>query len=270
MARYTLFWNVESLPSISSAGVVGDDFAQRLHPGPLALGEILQHVVLHQLLVARMADAHAHAPIVVADMRGDRAQAVVAGIAAACFQSHLAGRQFEPRRETPRRLPPRACRNAPLRPPRVPICSCKCRAAAIEFSRRRSRLRPPRLGIAAAMARCRGAAIACTAMKPILWRLPAYCSPGLPRPTKSSMASPPSRGEIRERGGLIRAPPHFLSDFAGAAAARAARGRSATGAAPGAPQALHREPHLRRRAPRPRQPRQRQRQRRQQPLRRRP
>ena len=86
-------------------GIVGDDVAQRLDPGPFALGEILQHVGFHQILVAGMADADAHAAIVVADMRGDRAQAVVAGIAAAGFHPHFAGRQFEPRRETPRRRP---------------------------------------------------------------------------------------------------------------------------------------------------------------------
>ena len=29
-----------------------------------------------------------------------------------------------------------------------------------------------------------------TAMKPMLWRLPEYLSPGLPRPTKSVIADP--------------------------------------------------------------------------------
>ena len=50
-------------------GIVGDDVAQRLDPRPLALGEIVQHVGVHQLLDARMTDADAHAAIVVADMR---------------------------------------------------------------------------------------------------------------------------------------------------------------------------------------------------------
>src|SRR3569833_547137 len=57
-------------------------------------------------------------------------------------------------------------------------------------------------------------AIASTAMKPTLWRLPAYFAPGLPRPTKSSMAStaraPPYVDLEREEG--ADAPPHFLSD----------------------------------------------------------
>ncbi len=76
------------------AGIVGDDVAQRLDPGPLALGEILQHVGFHQFLVAGMADAKAHAAIVVADMLGDRTQAIVAGIAAAELHPNFAGRQF--------------------------------------------------------------------------------------------------------------------------------------------------------------------------------
>src|SRR4026207_126562 len=37
------------------------------------------------------------------------------------------------------------------------------------------------------------AAIASTAMKPTLWRLSAYCAPGLPRPTKSFIASSSSQ-----------------------------------------------------------------------------
>ncbi len=41
-----------------------------------------------------MADAQAHAAIVVADVLGDRAQPVVAGIAAADLDPHFAGRQF--------------------------------------------------------------------------------------------------------------------------------------------------------------------------------
>ena len=51
--------------------------------------------MLHQILVAGMTDADAHAAILVADMRADRAQSVVAGDAAADFDPHLAGRQFD-------------------------------------------------------------------------------------------------------------------------------------------------------------------------------
>ncbi len=42
-----------------------------------------------------MADPDAHAPIVVADMGGDRAQPVVAGAAAAGLDPHLAGREID-------------------------------------------------------------------------------------------------------------------------------------------------------------------------------
>jgi hypothetical protein len=45
----------------------------------LALGEIAEHIVFDQILVAGMTDADAHAPVIVADMLADRAQAVMTG-----------------------------------------------------------------------------------------------------------------------------------------------------------------------------------------------
>ena len=51
--------------------------------------------MLHHILVAGMADADAHAAIIVADMLGDRAQAVMAGNAAADFDPDLAGRKID-------------------------------------------------------------------------------------------------------------------------------------------------------------------------------
>src|SRR5256885_17193193 len=42
-----------------------------------------------------MTDPQPHAPILVADMRGDRAQPVVTGDAPADLDAHLGGRQFE-------------------------------------------------------------------------------------------------------------------------------------------------------------------------------
>src|SRR5262249_20537323 len=51
--------------------------------------------VVHELLDAGMTDAEPHPAIVVADMRGDRAQAVVTGDAAADFHSHFPRRQLE-------------------------------------------------------------------------------------------------------------------------------------------------------------------------------
>ncbi len=47
------------------------------------------------VLRAWMADAEAHALILVFDMRGDRAQAVVAGIAATGLHPHFPRREFD-------------------------------------------------------------------------------------------------------------------------------------------------------------------------------
>ena len=60
------------LAAADQIGVVGEDRDQRIDPAALALGKIAQHVMLHHILVAGMADADAHPPIVVADMLGDR------------------------------------------------------------------------------------------------------------------------------------------------------------------------------------------------------
>ena len=61
----------------------------------LALSEIAQHVALHQRLVARMADAEADSAVLVAAMGGDRAQAVMAGIAAADLHAEFRRRKIE-------------------------------------------------------------------------------------------------------------------------------------------------------------------------------
>src|SRR5690348_6975051 len=42
------------------AGSVGDRLAQRRHPRAVVLGEIRQHVVVHELLDAGMTDAEPH------------------------------------------------------------------------------------------------------------------------------------------------------------------------------------------------------------------
>src|SRR6266436_10374882 len=76
-------------------GVIGNRFAERRDPGAVALGEIGQYVTVHQFLDAGVADPEPHPAIVVADMRGDRTQTVVAGNAAADLDAHLARRQFE-------------------------------------------------------------------------------------------------------------------------------------------------------------------------------
>ena len=61
---------------------VGHRAADRLDPGHLRLGEVAQHEIVHERLVAGMADAEPHPPVFVADMGGDRTQAVVPGVAA--------------------------------------------------------------------------------------------------------------------------------------------------------------------------------------------
>ena len=95
MARWTLFWKLASWPFTSRPALSAMMSHQRLDPGPLVLGEVLEHVMLHHLLDAGMADADAHAAIIVADMRGDRAQPVVAGDAAAGLDPHLGGREVD-------------------------------------------------------------------------------------------------------------------------------------------------------------------------------
>src|SRR5271166_947537 len=74
---------------------VGDRRADRLDPVHLRLGEIAQHEIMDERLVAGMADAEPYAAVVVADMGGDRAQAVVARVAAADLDPHLGGREVE-------------------------------------------------------------------------------------------------------------------------------------------------------------------------------
>src|SRR5262249_30748089 len=50
---------------------------------------------VHHLLHAWMTDAEAHALVVIADMRADRAQSVMTRDAAAGLHPHLAGRQLD-------------------------------------------------------------------------------------------------------------------------------------------------------------------------------
>ena len=112
-------------------------------------------MAVHQILAARMADADAHALVVIADMRADRAQAVVARDAAADLHAHLGGRQLDlvvEHRDVGQRP---ACRNASPRRPRGRTRSCRCRAAAAGPSRRRSCLRWRRPGSGGATARSR-------------------------------------------------------------------------------------------------------------------
>src|SRR6266446_1451978 len=51
--------------------VVRDDIAHGLHPRPFRLGKVAEHIRIHQLLGAGMADADADPPVVVAHMGRD-------------------------------------------------------------------------------------------------------------------------------------------------------------------------------------------------------
>src|SRR5271165_28793 len=74
---------------------VRDRFANGFDPPGLRLGEVTQHVIMNERLVAGVADADPHALVVVADMGADRAQSVMAGIAAADLYPDLGGREIE-------------------------------------------------------------------------------------------------------------------------------------------------------------------------------
>src|SRR5690606_1717863 len=64
-------------------------------PVPLRLGEIRQDEGMHDILMAGMADAEPYAHIIVADGRRDRAQAVMAGIAATRLYAEFGRRQIQ-------------------------------------------------------------------------------------------------------------------------------------------------------------------------------
>src|SRR3954452_9722366 len=76
-------------------GVVGDGFAERLDPSMITLCEIGPHVAVHQVLDAGMADPEPHAPVVVADVRRYRTQAVVACDPASNLHAKLRRRQLK-------------------------------------------------------------------------------------------------------------------------------------------------------------------------------
>src|SRR5262249_61566631 len=90
------------------------------------------------------------------------------------------------------------------------------------------------------------------AINPTLWRLAACLGPGLPRPTKSSMAltaaRPPYRN-VRYADKAAYAPPHFFSGFAGAAAAAGAAPPAGAGTRAAARAAPRDAPSSGRRAP---------------------
>ena len=130
-----MFWKLESLPCASSSALSAMTSHSASTHGRSLLAKSPSTCGVHQLLHARMTDADAHALVVVADMRADRAQAVVPRDAAADLHAHLGGRQFDlvvEHRDVAERA---SCRNASPRRPRGRTRSCRCRAAAAAPSR---------------------------------------------------------------------------------------------------------------------------------------
>src|SRR5262249_61207112 len=69
-------------------GVLPDDRHERVNPAAIAFGEIAEHVMLHQVLVAGMTDADANAAVIIADMLGKLTLAIITGNPAAEFHPH--------------------------------------------------------------------------------------------------------------------------------------------------------------------------------------
>src|SRR5690606_16480186 len=63
-------------------GIVGKGIDERFEPDAIRLGEIAKHMVVHQFLGARMANAEAEAAIFLAEMGIQRFYPVVAAMAA--------------------------------------------------------------------------------------------------------------------------------------------------------------------------------------------
>src|SRR5262249_43141106 len=129
-------------------GIVGDDVAQRFDPGPLRLGEVAEHVRVHQFLGARVADTNANPPVVVAYMGRDRAQAVMARDAAAGLHSDLRRGQIDLIVKDYDRPTPDLEKIPPLRtrpPGLVHVCSRKQQDSAFAADRtsRRDALKAP-------------------------------------------------------------------------------------------------------------------------------
>ncbi len=173
-ARWTRFWKLASLPSRSSGSGVRHRAAHGVHPRPLRLGEVGEHEIVHERLVARMADAEPDPPVVVADMGGDRAQAVVPGDAAADLDPHLGGREVELVVEDGEGAQRPACGSAGLRrrSGRTRSCTSAGRAAGRARGRSSPSAASPEKRARNGPKRC-AAAIASSAMKPKLCRLRA-------------------------------------------------------------------------------------------------
>ena len=106
-----------SSPLASSPALSAMASSSSIQPFAVGLGEVAEHMAVHHFLDAGVADADAHAAIILADMLVERADAVVAAGAAAGLDPHLAGRQVDLVIEDGQRRRGRACRSAALRRP---------------------------------------------------------------------------------------------------------------------------------------------------------
>ena len=95
MPRCTLFWKLASWPLASRPASSAMMAHKRLHPRLLVLGEVVEHVAMNQVLDAGMSDSDAHTAVIVADMRRDRTQTVMAGDTAAGLDPDLCGREVD-------------------------------------------------------------------------------------------------------------------------------------------------------------------------------
>src|ERR1700745_3374567 len=60
-------------------GIVADDGDEGVNPAAIAFGKTTEHIVLHHVLVAGMTAPDANAAVIIADMYGNRTQAVMPG-----------------------------------------------------------------------------------------------------------------------------------------------------------------------------------------------
>ena len=135
-----------------------------------------------------MADADPHPLVAGADMGGDRAQAIMPGVAAADLHPELAGREVELVVDDDDRA------EIELREAQSFADCARLVHVGLRLDERHPLIANQSVRGQALKSRAKGAeaappAIASTAMKPMLWRLRACHAPGLPSPAMTSMGS---------------------------------------------------------------------------------
>ncbi len=100
-----------------------------LPPRAARLGKVVQHVRMHQSLVAGMADAEPNAGVIIAAMGRDRTQAIMAGNAAAGLHAQALPAEDRVRHAAHGVLRAAACRNPSRRARRGRFHSCRSAAS---------------------------------------------------------------------------------------------------------------------------------------------